>query len=111
MGNKMYLIGGYYEFTCEVFDSNSRKYTNINKIEKPDECNCVMSALCIGYKIIIIPRFSTIYYSKNKNVFIYDVLMDQFDLKEYKFANTHVGSCLRIPILWNLDISKFVVEK
>ena len=32
VGNKMFMIGGRRNTTCEVFDSISRKFTGINKI-------------------------------------------------------------------------------
>ena len=73
MGNKLFVIGGYYKFTCEVFDIISRRFTCINKIVKPEECDCAMSAICIGYKIVTLPRFPRRDYSKIKKVFIYDV--------------------------------------
>ena len=99
MGNKLFVLGGFYEFTCEVFDSISRKFTSLNKIVKPEECGCAMSAVCIGYKIIIFPRSPRQYYSKTKKFFIYDVLMDQCNLKENKLVYLEVSSCLRVPML------------
>ena len=30
MGNKLFVIGGYFNTSCEVFDNFSRKFTVIN---------------------------------------------------------------------------------
>ena len=34
MGNKMFVVGGYENKSCEVFDSYSRKFTKINSETK-----------------------------------------------------------------------------
>ena len=36
MGNKMFVIGGRNNLTCEVFDSVSRRFTNVKEMENID---------------------------------------------------------------------------
>ena len=64
MGNKLYVIGGKYNATCEVFDSRSMKFTSIKQLD--DNCYYSVSAVSIGDKILI-------FGSSENNILTYDV--------------------------------------
>ena len=56
MGNKMFVIGGVHcNNTCEVFDSISRKFTAIKKIEVADIVYW-LSVISIGNNIFAFPK-------------------------------------------------------
>ena len=95
MGNKMFVIGGNWNMNCEVFDSISRKFTFIKKIEVVD-INC-FSVVGIGNVIFAFPKH---YSSTNKSVQVYDVLNDQWRVKEVDlFENIFVDSCSKLPVV------------
>ena len=50
IGNKLFVIGGNYENTCEVFDSNTNKFVFI---KNTPGINYFVNALSIGYKIYV----------------------------------------------------------
>ena len=52
MGNKLFVIGGYGNLTCEVFDSYSRKFCCIKTL--PDLANDIYksAAICINNQVI-----------------------------------------------------------
>ena len=53
MGNKLFVIGGYFNTSCEVFDSFSRKFTvfNYRFVNTIGRSSCI--AVCVGNKIIV----------------------------------------------------------
>lgn len=51
MGNKLFVIGGNYNATCEVFDSSSMKFSSIKQLER--NCYYSVSAVSVGGKILI----------------------------------------------------------
>ena len=58
MGNKMFVIGGKYTTSCEVFDSFSRKCTKINsEIKDLNLERCFFHAFCIGNNIVVFQDF------------------------------------------------------
>ena len=87
MGNKLFVIGGKYNNTCEVFDSSSMKFTSIKHLKL--NCFEYVSAVSIGDKILIFgsgysagkDRFYTYnvdnneWYCKSKDFFDFDELV------------------------------------
>ena len=51
MRNKLFVIGGKYNATCEVFDSSSMKFVSIKQL-KVSNFNYV-SAVSVGDKILV----------------------------------------------------------
>ena len=53
MGNKLFVIDGYFNTSCEVFDSLSRIFTVINYrfVSTMGRSSCI--AVCVGNKIIV----------------------------------------------------------
>ena len=85
MGNKLFVIVGNLNETCEVFESCSRKFTTVKEILKPKTSGCKISTLCIGYKILL---FSWSEVFPVKQCLIYDVLVDEWKLEENKLFGT-----------------------
>ena len=76
MGNKIFVIGGFkhltWNLTCEVFDSSSRKFTNIKQLlGLNNRVYYDTSVVSIGYKILFFYSTSS---SANNKFQIYDVL-------------------------------------
>ena len=117
MGNKMFVIGGTYELTCEVLDSVSKKFTSI-MIEFPSkfDLKCrkrkrkfndlklgnnsatfkdgIVPPVSIGNKVIVIPKCS------DKKYLTYDVLTGKWKLDENDFFSTDcIFSCSKVPLL------------
>ena len=71
MGNKLYVIGGFNNTTCEVFDSFSRNFTSFHapvlKTLKPLK----YEADCIATKILV---FCMQWNNSETKVFIYDTI-------------------------------------
>ena len=98
LGNKMFVVGGWKTFTCEVFDSSSRKFTSITQLLPVN--NLIYdyaSVVSIGYKVLYF--YSTTDTATNKYQ-LYDVLKDQWCLKANDFieANRKI-SCCKIPLV------------
>ena len=55
MGNKLFVIGGYDKssFSCEVFDSYSRKFTLISSVNINILYDYSFQDFCVGYKILV----------------------------------------------------------
>ena len=68
MGNKMFVIGGKYTTSCEVFDSFSRKFSKINSELVPDFKGWHFKAFGIGNNIVVFQVSST-----KSAVYSYDV--------------------------------------
>ena len=95
MGNKMFVIGGSYCTTVEVFDNVSRKFTHI----KQDELKFTvkLSVLGIGNQIFAFPKY---YNSKIKRFYIFDFLNDQWCVKEIELPEIeYVISCSKLPVV------------
>ena len=120
MGNKMYVIGGNYELTCEVFDSVSRNFTTI-MIEIPSTFDLkhrkrkrkrniddlkfgiyykkfldgIAQPVSIGNNVIVMAKCNS---SVNKKYLIYDVLTGEWKLQESsRFGTYYIFSCSRVP--------------
>ena len=48
IGNKMFVIGGNWNSTCEVFNCVSRRFTYIKQLSIPESFSCTMSGVSIG---------------------------------------------------------------
>ena len=98
MGNKMFVIGGNYNSTCEVFDSSCRKFTSIKELLVMDSLNYYgTSVVSIGYKIF---AFSSFMNKENSRFQIYDVLNDQWCLEKYAFIDGKRNiSCSKLPLV------------
>ena len=93
MGNKMFVIGGKYTTSCEVFDSRSRKFSNINSDIYPYLEEYYFDALSIGNHIVVIQKF--INPLTETDVYLYDVgkekwLNVQCDFTEKMFQSNIV---------------------
>ena len=97
MGNKMFVISGEHYFSCEVFDSTSRKFTYIKKMLAcaSFERN-VVRAVIIGHKIIVFPNLDSTY----DEVHIYDTVIDQWCVRKLYIDDVKpVISCSKLPIV------------
>ena len=63
MGNKLFVIGGDSNTSCEVFDSSSMKFTSIKQLER--SCFEYISAVSIGDEILI---FGSGYRAGKRNI-------------------------------------------
>ena len=78
MGNKIFVIGREYTFSCEVFDSFSRKYTLI----EAQLTNCdvywsiIYKAVSIGDAIFVIRSY------KDSTMYTYDTQKSQWSIKD-----------------------------
>ena len=68
MGNKMFVIGGYYTTNCEVFDSFSRKFTKTSSKIKGSIFEKYFNAFSIGNNIVVFQEAFT-----DSAVYLYDV--------------------------------------
>ena len=68
MANKLFVIGGGYNTSCEVFDSSSMKFTSIKQLER--SCFEYISAISIGDKILI---FGSGYRAGKERFYTYNV--------------------------------------
>ena len=91
MGNKMFVIGGNSDLTCEVFDSISRKLTYIKNLSLFHIYRVSSkSAVTIGRKIIV--------FSKYNQIHIYDTLKNQWCLVKNKYDDfISVRRCSKLP--------------
>ena len=95
VGNKLFVIGGIKRWFFEVFDSRSRKFTNLKKMIEFEEFGPTYASLVnIGYKIIVIQE---IVNEKVRYVNIYDALQDSWSLRENPFKVDFVYSLSRVP--------------
>ena len=94
MGNKMFVIGGHYNTSCEVFDSISRKFTAIKNIEVTNIWR--LSVVSIANKIFAFPK---LFRSGIKAFHIYDVLNDQWYVEKIHLSEIKsVISCSKLPV-------------
>ena len=84
MGNKLFVIGGRYTTNCEVFDSFSRKFTEINsRIKFSVIKKWYFDAICIGKYIVVFQRFR---YHTNTIIYLYDVFENKWSHIECEFT-------------------------
>ena len=93
MGNKLFIIGGYYNLSCEVFDSFSRNFTRVKadliKIEVPFNSE----AVCVGNKIVV---FCWQWNTTDTKVIIYDAIYETWSEKKIDIVNKLIGlSCVK----------------
>ena len=97
MGNKMFIIGGYYITSCEVFDSYTRKYTNIySKIKVSDIKEWCFYAYSFGKNIVVFQEFQIPF--KATVVYLYDIEKEkwknvQCDFTKNMFKSSFVKYC------------------
>ena len=98
MGNKMFVIGGFEKLTCEVFDSNFRKFTSVKQLLGLNNLGYYdTSVVSIGYKVLFFYSTSS---NVNKKFQVYDVLKYQWCLKEEDFIeDKRYISCSKLPIV------------
>ena len=98
MDNNMFVVGGNWKLSCEVFDSITRRFTNIKEMIL--SCSTKLdrtSVLSIGNKLLVFPR---IYRSVNGNVHVYDVLKNEWYVEDnYLEELTYVISCSRMAVV------------
>ena len=99
MGNKMFVIGGKLNKTCEVFDSTSSKFTAIKIIKGISMFYVVrMSLVSIGNKTLFFPKLNA--PSKSEKFHSYDVLKDQWFVKKFDFFEVQsVISCSNFSLV------------
>ena len=68
LGNKLFVIGGDYNISCEVFDSSNMKFSSIKQLER--SCFEYISAISIGDKILI---YGSGYRASKERFYTYDV--------------------------------------
>ena len=74
MGNKLFVNNGFNTTSSEVFDSCSRKFTEINSgIKVPDLKSCHFESVCIGNYVVGFQSFLGFNYSET-TIYLYDVL-------------------------------------
>ena len=98
MGNKMFVVDGWGNLTCEVFDSCSKKFTGIKEMLVVNNLNYFFtSVVSIGYKVLF---FYSTSCSANNKYQVYDVIKDQWCLKENNLieAKQHIY-CSKLPLL------------
>ena len=91
MGNKMFVIGGWNNINCEVFDSFSRTFTKIKAdIKVPDITGWNFSALCIGNTVIVFHGF----YAEHEEtiIYTYDVVNEKWSNVKCDFTTNLLGS-------------------
>ena len=80
VGDKIYLLGGYEDFSLlnsvDVYDTKTGVWEK-NKTTIPDKSGSV-KAVSIGNKIYIFGRYSS---SNSKNIQVYDTVNDSWELK------------------------------
>ena len=88
MGNKLFVIGGYKNTSCEVFDSFSRKFSSFNTALIRTIIPFNNEAVCVGNKVIVFCMQWN--YSETK-VFIYDVVNETWSEKKIEVVNNLAG--------------------
>ena len=95
MGNKMFVIGGYWTTSCEVFDSYSRKFTTMNtSINKPAIGCWYFEAFGIGNIILVFHNFQD--DLTDSIVYLYDVGKERWSNIDCGFTkNLYRSKCLK----------------
>ena len=84
MGNNLFVIGGNNNPKSEVFDSFSRKFTNVKCPITNKMYRFKFNAVCVGYKIVIFNESCTLSQTK---IFIYDVASERWSDKKIYQVN------------------------
>ena len=88
MGNKMFVIGGSYTTSCEVFDSYSRKFTKIiSEIKDFDVVSTDFKAFSIGNNIVV---FQVTY--TETVVYLYDIDKKKWSIVQCDFTKNMIES-------------------
>ena len=90
MSNKLFVIGGYDNTNCEVFDSFSRKFTLIKADVLNSRSPLFYKAVCIGNSIlVIIENYDSSRKDKTiSNMCIYDVEKNHWSKKNCSFLKS-----------------------
>ena len=95
LGNKFFVIG----YTSEVFDSLSRVFTEIKKINNKSYTLRRTVLVGIDYKIIVFGTINRdLYKFKDEMLFIYDIFSNQWTAKENKLTK-EVSFCTKVPVV------------
>ena len=89
MGNKLFVIGGDYNTSCEVFDSISIKFTSIKQLVQ--SCFKYVSAVSIGDKVLI---FGSGYRAGKERCYTYYVDENEWYCKSNFCFNFEELGCL-----------------
>ena len=96
MGNNMFVIGGDFFKTCEVFDSFSRTFIAIKEMHGIYKVSS-LPLVGIRNKIFV---FSKLFCYTMKSFHIYDVLTNTWNVKEnYVLKIKYVISCSKPPVV------------
>ena len=96
MGNKMFVIGGYKNLSCEVFDSISRKFTYIKNMLVHLYDIKHVRVVGIDRKIILFPDLP---YG-NDHVHVFDTVKDDWCIRTNLISGVKsVISCSKFPII------------
>ena len=93
MGNKLFVIGGSRISSCEVFDSWSRIFTNINSEMKVSalERN-IFKAFCVGSNIVVFHHSESL----KSVIYVYDVNELSWSTVDCSYTkNYFVPSCIK----------------
>ena len=97
MSNKLFVIGGRYTTSCEIFDSYSRQFTEIESdLTVPNMKSKYSMAACIGDYILVFHSYSS--YDET-TTYLYDVC-------ENKWSNI---KCDFTKNLFDLSIFKYYI--
>ena len=86
----MFVIGGRYTTSCEVFDSCSRMFTKIKSgIKVPDLKEWYFDAVCIGNYIIV---FHSFMFRTETIIYLYDVFGNKWSTIKFDFTKNLIYS-------------------
>ena len=93
MGNKLFVIGGEHNTSCEVFDSFSRKFTTItSEIKVSSLERNYFEAFCIGSNIVIFNNSG----SYKSVLYMYDVNESKWSTVDCSYTKDYfVVSCIK----------------
>ena len=93
--NQLFVIGGDYNSTCEVFDSNSMKFTSIKQLER--NCFKFVSAVSIGDKVLI---FGSDYEEVKERFYTYNVDKNEWYCESKHCFDLQDWVCLsKLPVV------------
>ena len=100
MGNKMFVIGGHYTSSSEVFDIFSRIFTYIQSLSKIEknfndfyvQPRCVSS----GDSIVVFNVSKNISFNNEAKIYMYDTASNKFAIAEIIYPETFCqASCVK----------------
>ena len=95
MGNKLFVIGGDYNTSCEVFDSSSMKFTSIKQLVR--SCFKYVSAVSIGDKVLI---FGSSYEELKERFYTYNVDKNEWYCESKHCFDLQDWVCLsKLPVV------------